>query len=171
MSTANQTRALVVVESYWGNTAAVANTAADGLRNAAVETTVVAAADAPPAIGAETTLLLIGAPTHNMSLPNPASRRIAASRGVEAGRSGVLEWLGELRLEGDPAIYAFDTHTSRFSGSAARTIVKLLGRRRISAEVGERFVVAGEPPALASGELQRAANWADQLSRLPRHRE
>ncbi len=164
MTTERRARALIVTESYWGNTAAVAEAVADGLRKAGTDTTVVAAADAPPVIGADITLVLIGAPTHNMSLPNPASRRIAASRGVDADHTGVQEWIGQLRVDGTPAIYAFDTHTSRFSGSAARAIIKLLRRRRISAEIGERFLVAGEPPALLDGELQRAARWADQLT-------
>lgn len=164
MTTEHLARALVVTESYWGNTAAIADVVADGLRNATIDTTVVAAADAPQVIGADVTLLLIGAPTHNMTLPNPASRRIAASRGVEAGRTGVQEWIGHLRLDGNPAIYAFDTHTSKFSGSAARAITKLLRRRRIGAELGECFLVAGEPPALVDGELQRAASWATQLA-------
>lgn len=172
MTTERQARALIVTESYWGNTAAVADAVADGLRNAAIDTRVLAAADAPHVIGADITLLMIGAPTHNMSLPNPGSRRVAASRGAEADRTGVQEWISQLRVDGSAAIYAFDTHTSKFSGSAARAITKLLRRRRISAEVGERFIVAGEPPALASGELQRAAGWAGELSRLtdPFHR-
>lgn len=161
----HRVRALIVTESYWGNTAAVSRALADGLGDTGVDTTLISAGDAPEAIDGEIALLLIGAPTHNMALPNPGSRRIAASRGVPAGGTGVREWIEGLRIEGDPAIFAFDTYTSRFSGSAARTIIKLLHRRRIDAELGERFLVTGEPPVLVDGGLQRASAWAAELAR------
>lgn len=164
MTTQQEARALIVVESYWGNTAALAEAMADGLRSASIDTTVVAAADAPRVVGTEITHLLIGAPTHNMSLPSPASRRMAATRGVEADRIGVREWIEELHLDGAPAIYAFDTHTSKYSGSASRAVTKLLRRRRIGVQGSGQFLVAGDPPALVSGELQRAVSWAAGLA-------
>ncbi|MDQ7993242.1 MAG: flavodoxin domain-containing protein [Propionicimonas sp.] len=156
--------ALIVVESYWGNTAAIAAAVADGLRQAGVEPTLVDAADAPVSIGPETGLLLIGAPTHNMALPGPSSRRTAATRGAPADGPGVREWLERLRFEAAAVVYAFDTHTSKYSGSAAEDAVRRLRRSPARAQVGERFQIAGDPPVLREGELARAAAWGRQLA-------
>lgn len=156
--------ALLVVESYWGNTAALATAVADALGAAGHAATVVPAAQAPQVVGAEVGLVLIGAPTHDMSLPNPASRRIAAGRGVAVAESGVREWLDRVEVRGTPRVLAFDTHVTGFSGSAARAIVKLLRKRRVRSEVGEQFIVAGETPALRDGELERASAWGRQLA-------
>lgn len=152
---------LVVVESYWGNTDAVARAVVDGLRSAGADAEIVGAAVAPVVIGAGAGLVLIGAPTHNMALPSPSSRRIAAQRGVPADRTGVREWIQSVRFEGTPLVLTFDTHVARFSGSAARDAAKRL--RRIQARVGERFVIAGEPPVLVEGELERARAWGARL--------
>ncbi len=157
-------RALIVVESYWGNTATLARAVADALSAGGNEVDAVSAADAPLAVGAEVGLVLVGAPTHNMSLPSPSSRQIAAGRGVPAAGPGVREWIDRVELEGTPRILAFDTHVSPFSGSAARTIVKLLRKRRIRSEVGQAFIVAGETPTLRDGELDRASAWGRQLA-------
>ncbi|MGC3995948.1 MAG: flavodoxin/nitric oxide synthase [Propionicimonas sp.] len=158
------TAALVVRESCWGNTAAVADAIAEGLRDGGVDVTVVDAAGAPIGIDPAVRLVLIGAPTHNMRLPTAASRRSAAERGAPATGTGVAEWIARARFGTDAAVLTFDTHiASRFSGSAARHAAQLL-RRSARARVGERFVVAGEPPRLTDGELDRARAWGGMLA-------
>lgn len=154
---------LIVVESYWGNTAAAASAVASALEVRGIGARVVAAEGAPDVLTDDIAVLLVGAPTHNLSLPGEASRRIAGGRGVPTPSSGVREWIGRVRIESSPATYAFDTHTSGFSGSAARAIVKRLRRRGVAAAVGERFLVTGEPPALRAGELDRARSWGQTL--------
>lgn len=154
--------ALVVVESSFGNTAAVADAVASGLRAAGAVVRVVTAAEAP--IVPDADLLVVGAPTHNLGLPTAASRAQAIARGGTAEASGVAEWLASLgSLPGLPAA-AYDTHVAGlFSGSAAKKIEKLLRGRgaRVVGRAG--FVVAGTPPQLAAGELDRARAWAAGL--------
>ncbi len=125
----------------------------------------VSAQDAPEVVPATVALLLIGAPTHNMGLPGPSTRRIAATRGAPATGPGVAEWIDQVRLNGTPQILAFDTHVSGFSGSAAKAIRRRLRTRRIDARVGTGFLVAGEPPTLRPGETERATAWGAQLAR------
>ncbi|MFT4108896.1 flavodoxin family protein [Propionicimonas sp.] len=159
-----QASALVVVESYWGNTAAVASAVADGLRAGGVEVTVAGAADAPARVDPGIRLVLVGAPTHNMRLPSTPTRRQAAQRGAAVAAAGVAEWITTARFGANVTVLAFDTHVeSRFSGSAARHAAQLL-RRTTVASVGERFVVAGEPPRLGDGELDRARAWGTRLA-------
>ena len=70
-------RALVVYESMYGNTRAVAGDIADGLR-ADYEVTVVPAAEATAELVAGADLLVAGAPTHMHGLSSASSRRMAA---------------------------------------------------------------------------------------------
>lgn len=149
----------IVVESAFGTTATVAETIAAGLRDGGAEVTVLAAENAPTEIVAD--LLVIGAPTHNLGLPSPRSREMAAKRGAQPPATGVAERLVPLR--GRPVV-AFDTVVrGRFSGSAAKRIEK--GARHAGGDVVARrsFIVAGSPPVLADGELDAARAWAAEL--------
>lgn len=152
----------IVVESAFGTTATVAETIAAGLRDGGAEVTVLAAENAPTEIVAD--LLVIGAPTHNLGLPSPRSREMAAKRGAQPPATGVAEWLERLvPLRGRPVV-AFDTVVrGRFSGSAAKRIEK--GARHAGGDVVARrsFIVAGSPPVLADGELDAARAWAAEL--------
>lgn len=148
-------KALLIVESAFGNTAAIAEEVGAGLQAAGVEVAVVEAGSAGSLDRID--LLVVGAPTHNWGLPTAGSRAQAAQRGGHPAAVGVADWLDAAeRLEGVRAV-AFETAVAgAFSGSAAKKIASRL--RRLGAEVvaRERFVVAGTPPLLASGERERA---------------
>ncbi|HBX80179.1 MAG TPA: flavodoxin/nitric oxide synthase [Propionibacteriaceae bacterium] len=155
-------KVLLVVESMFGNTAAVAQAIAAGLRGASAEVELVAADHAPNPAGAD--LVLVGAPTHNLGLPTPKSREIAASQGAEVPACGVAEWLASLGRFDRRNVASFDTAVpSVFSGSAAKQIVQRA--RRLGATIVDRqsFRVAGSPPVLADGELARAEGWGRDL--------
>lgn len=153
----------IIVESSFGNTAACAATIAAGLREAGVDVSVVAAADAPARPVCD--LLLVGAPTHNRGLPQPRSRAIAARQGAESGAAGVAEWLDGLGPMAGRTVAAFDTAVpSRFSGSAAKKIAKELAARGARVTDSVSFLVAGSPPALRAGELDRAKTWGAGLA-------
>lgn len=156
-------RALIVVESSYGNTAAIAEAVAAGLRSAGVDVVVTSAAEAPPLHAFD--LICVGAPTHNMGLPSPASRAQAlARRGAAMPATGVAEWLAALpRLDGR-RVAAFDTAVpGMFSGSAAKKIDKALRSRRATVAERTSFTVTGNPPALTAGELDRARAWGEAL--------
>ena len=85
-------RALVVYESMYGNTRAVAGDIADGLR-AGYEVRVVPVAEATAERVAGADLLVVGGPTHMHGLSSASTRRTAAKAAAKDG--------SELRLEPD----------------------------------------------------------------------
>jgi flavorubredoxin len=157
---------LIVVESLFGNTMAVARAVAAGLTDRGAAVTVLRCAEAPAQIPAEVTLLLAGAPTHNLHLPNRASRTQAATRGAAQGDAvGLAEWIGTATPRKDLHVVTFDTTTGgAWAGSAAKAAAKLLRRRGFaSPEQGPGFVVTGTPGPLRDGEEQRARTWGAGL--------
>ena len=116
-------RVLVVYESMYGNTHAVATDIASGL-SAPHEVTLVPVTRAGRVLVALVSLIVAGAPTHRHGMPTIGSRRIAVETAREpdsgltmdpdAGGPGLRAWLEALNAEGVLAA-AFDT---RLSGHA-----------------------------------------------------
>lgn len=157
-------RVLVVQESMFGNTAAVARAIADALR-AHADVRVVDAKDAPPDPGPDVELLIVGAPTHGLTLPAAASRADAVRRGAsaEVAASGVREWLAALPTGRPRAVATFCTKVRRggpFAGSAARAAARIARRGGHRVRGTADFFVAGTTGPLLPGELDRAAAWA-----------
>jgi hypothetical protein len=160
--------ALVVVESVFGNTRAVAEAIAAGLAERMTVRTV-DVTDAPSAVpGID--LLVVGGPTHAFGMTRPATRRAAAdqSRGaVEADAVGLREWLTTLPA-GTTAVTSFDTRMGRLRipGSAAKGAARMLVKRgfRMLARP-MTFQVAGTEGPLLDGERARAAAWGAELAR------
>lgn len=152
----------IIVESYWGNTAQIAEAIAAGARGAGAQTVAWSAADVPARIP-DLDLLLVGAPTHSMKLPSRSSRRTAARRGVHVPDSGVREWIDSADISSLPMVITFDTRVSLHSGSAAKDAAKRLTRAGGRVEQGEGFFIAGEPPVLKDGEAERAEQWGSRL--------
>jgi len=154
---------LIVIESCFGNTGRVADAIAAGVRSRGADVTVVDAAAAPTTEGVD--LLLVGAPTHNMGLPGPASRAQAAAKGARPVVAGVAEWLEALPGQPGRRVAAFDTVAGRgfFSGSAAKVIEKRMRRQSIFTG-RESFLVRGMAGPLADDELARAHEWGIALA-------
>jgi len=157
---------LIVVESLFGNTMTVARAVAAGLTDRGAAVTVLRCGEAPAAIPADVSLLLAGAPTHNLHLPNRASRTQAAGRGADPGEAaGLAEWIGAATPRKDLRVVTFDTTTGgAFTGSAAKAAAKLLRRRGFATpEQGPGFIVTGTPGPLRDGEEARARAWGAGL--------
>ncbi|WP_421735862.1 flavodoxin family protein [Cellulomonas sp.] len=156
-------RVLVVVESLFGNTHAIARAVADQLREDGADVELVDAASAGPRLdGAD--LVLAGAPTHNLGLPTDRSRASAVDRGAQPVSSGLREWIGALEASSTPVVTFATKVEGRFSGSASKAAAKLLRRRGLSAaRQGTDFVVAGTAGPLTEGETDRAREWAGTL--------
>ncbi|WP_327004436.1 hypothetical protein OHA72_56970 [Dactylosporangium sp. NBC_01737] len=161
---------LIVVESAFGNTLIVAQAVAAGLNetSAAGLVTVVRPGAAPAEIPAGLRLLVVGAPTHEYSLPKDQTRQQAAKLGAVGGDgTGIREWIARVAPRPDLRVATFDTSVrSRFSfGSASKAAVKALTRRGFrGAERGPSFYVTGTAGPLADGEEQRAMDWGRQLA-------
>ncbi|MDM7830189.1 flavodoxin family protein [Cellulomonas edaphi] len=162
--------ALLVFESMYGSTAAVAEAIAAGLADVRVGATVCEVGLVPPgAVQDETTLLVVGAPTHQRGLSTPRSRSAARHDGdpTLSPGDGVREWLDALpgRCAGRPAA-VFDTALlGRRAGSAAPAIARRLGKAGATLVVPpESFAVSGRSSGLLPDELERARSWGRSLA-------
>ena len=163
-------RALVVFESMFGNTKAIAQAIADGL-GAHGEVELVEVGSAPAQPGRDVDLVVLGGPTHAFSMSRTSTRRDAARRStalVSRG-IGVREWveaLGPASQAPGPGFACFDTkiRKPRLPGSAARAAQRRLRRDgyRI-ASPAVNFWVSGTIGPLNPGELNRARRWGDAL--------
>lgn len=157
----------IVHESLFGNTRAVADAVADGLRDGGCEVVIDEAGPDTPARRPD--LLLVLGPTHALGMTRPATRADAAQRGA-SGRTdaGIREWLASLPAR-DPAATPFacaDTRSGpRIPGSAARAAHRRLRRRGYRPVAPPRsFWVAGTSGPLRDGELDRAREWGRELA-------
>ena len=166
-------RSLVIVESMFGNTRAIADAVADGLA-AAGPVTVLDVADAPPAPDVDVELLVVGGPTHAFSLSRPNTRQAAEQQGADHRALGLREWLAALPrcLPGTTAA-AFSTRIQKkfVPGSAARSAARRLGRLgyRTAAPPEDYFVLETAGP-LRAGEIERARAWGQRLAAAARDR-
>lgn len=174
-----QGQALVVYESMFGNTAAIARCVADGLAHGgvAVETRHVATAFGHD-LGTYD-LLVVGGPTHAFSLSRATTRHDAVRQGApaEVESPGVREWLESLPpsiLDGPRLAAAFDTRVTRVrylpkaaSGRAARMLAHH-GFTVMSRPTG--FVVEDVQGDLLPGERERAVQWGRDLAVRARDR-
>jgi hypothetical protein len=164
-------RGLVVYESMFGNTQAIATAVAEGLSGRmAVDLVEVAAA--PTRVDAD--LVVAGGPTHAFSMSRANTRQSAAEQAdggelVSRGR-GLREWLAEAGpgLRGT-RVATFDTKITKghLPGSAARAAQKRL--RRFGCRIvspAHSFTVLGTAGPLGDGELVRARLWGMGLAAL-----
>jgi hypothetical protein len=169
--------AVVVYESLFGTTRALAEAIAAGLRAGRAHVKVVRADRADPARASRADLLVVGGPTHAHGLSTSRSRAEAVSWTRDPSKSfkldgtpprvGLRDWLAHLPTSGQRSA-AFDTRMNIprvLTGAASVRIDRLLrsaGRRRA---VGpESFVITGYS-GIKPAELARARTWGFDLGR------
>jgi hypothetical protein len=163
-------RALVVYESMYGNTHAVAISIAAGL-GATHEVTLVPVTRATPELVAAADLVVVGGPTHMHGMSTAASRRMAAEAAAKEGSvvamdpdadgPGIRGWLNGIGA-GHGLAVAFDTRLSgapMFTGRASRGMSRVLKAHgyRLFTTAGS-FLVSKEG-TLLDGEEARARAW------------
>lgn len=159
--------AAVVYESELGNTRAVAEAVADGMRRGLeVELLDVGSAPLPHELDVE--LLVVGGPTHALGMSRPSTREDAAKRGGRVVDRGIREWLADSQAL-DVRAAAFDTHVRRpnlpgHAGRKAAKVLQRLGARLVAAP--ESFYVQDAEGPLLPGELDRARAWGAELAGL-----
>ena len=162
------TRALIIVESCFGNTRAIADSIAAGLIDGGVDAQVVDIDEAPSSLPADLDLLVLGAPTHNRRLPTTTTRAKAREQAASGEASpGIGEWLETVAIPASIDAAAFDTVISKgwLSGSAAKAIAKTLQRRQGRRTVSVRsFVVTANKGPLATGQETDAHSWGRELA-------
>ncbi|MEU4541696.1 flavodoxin domain-containing protein [Streptosporangium sp. NPDC023825] len=166
-------RALVVFESMFGNTQAIAEAVADGL-STRMEVDLVEVGDAPMSVPGDVDLLVVGGPTHAFGMSRPSTRQSAAQQAEQAttelvskGR-GLREWLATLGDQSRAvAAAAFDTRIKNpwIPGSARRGVEKNLRGQGFAILTGSQsFYVSGTPGPLLEGETGRARQWGVTLA-------
>ena len=160
-------RALVVYESMFGNTRAVAQAVAGGIQES-MAVDVVEAGAAPDAVPEGVALLVVGGPTHAFGMSRPATRIDAARQALTiiSLERGIREWLKGLPVRTSATqATAFDTRvTSRVTGSAARAASRRLDRLDYPLVAApEDGRVTGVKGPLIDGELDRARAWGMTL--------
>ena len=157
--------AVVVYESLWGNTAAIAREIAAGIGPGAVALTT---DQAPPEIVAAADLVVAGAPVMGFNLPTDAMRAsILADPGPtppDLDHPSLRSWLDDLP-KGQGLSAAFETRIwwsprgatgeidRRFERAGYRPVAK-----------AQKFVVTGKCGPLREGELERARRWGEELA-------
>jgi flavorubredoxin len=163
-------RALVVYESMFGNTRAVAGAIAEGLSQH-VRTDLVEVGAAPHEPDIRVDLLVVGGPTHAFGMSRPTTRADAATKtggSLVSSGIGMREWVEQLPPATQAtAVATFDTRVRkpRVPGSAARAALKQLRSHgyRVAAPA-VTFWVDGTTGPLVAGELDRARAWGDALA-------
>jgi len=167
---------LVVYESMFGNTHAVAEAIANGLRPTG-DVRVVPVRDAVADLVAWADLLVVGGPTHMHGMPKSKTREGARERAEkpdsgltlepDAVGPGVREWLATLADGHGMQAAAFDTRgdgpaflTGRASSGIASGL-RDLGYRLVTES--ESFLVDKKQHLLAS-EAARATEWGATLA-------
>ena len=162
---------VVVYESMFGNTRAVALAVAEGL--APFGMVVTANVNDPRAKEATRSadLLVLGGPTHVHGMTRPESRKEAITWASDASKHlslepstpgmGVREWIKDLDLV--PALCAaFDTRADEahiLTGAASGHIEHALTKRGSRTVISPESFLVSRDNTLEEGELDRARDW------------
>jgi len=160
-------KALVVYESVWGNTAAVAQAIAEGICS---DARAVPTSEATAEVLADVDLLVAGAPLMGFTLPTEDTRK--SIKGDKKHRDNppdlshpsMRSWLKTLTGKSGFGA-AFETRFSRSPGSSAKRIEKALGAAGyLSVIQRERFIITGTYGPLKDGEIDRAREWGEMIA-------
>lgn len=168
-------KAIVVYQSLWGSTAAVARAIAEGLGKGAVALTT---NEATPEAIAGADIIVAGCPVHAFNLPTASSVRQAVMK--PAGENAAVadgshqlmrDWLEGLP-RGSARTAAFDTRSRGplGRGGASRIAAKLKGAGYKALVKSEGFYVALKPSVIADegmllpGEVDRAREWGREIA-------
>lgn len=167
-------QALVIYESMFGNTHAIAEAIAGGLRQTH-SVTVHPIGDVESHVVDEADLVVVGGPTHAHGMSLPASRDAAAEVAedpekhldLDAGPNepGVRGWLLSLdRAAFDAA--AFDTRLDAapiLTGRASKGIAKRLEKHGARLVADPESFLVDTDNVLRPGEIERAHEWGARL--------
>jgi hypothetical protein len=162
-------KAVVVYESLWGNTAAIARAIADGI---GPEARVLSTGQASAEAMAGADLIVAGAPLLAFRLPTNTMRTSIgrdpkhAKTPPDLSQPSMRWWLAALP-KGSGRSAAFETRFRRSPGSSTGSIRKGLQRAGYCPIAkDQRFIVKGIYGPLADGEVERAKAWGDEMARL-----
>lgn len=160
-------QAIVVYESHWGNTAAVACAIAEGI---GPEARAMSTAEATHEVVANAHLIVAGAPLLGFALPTEGMLKSIASSAAndptppDLSHPGMRMWLDALP-PGHGCAAAFETRIWWSPGSAAKAILKQLAAHGyVALDPAQKFIVEDKYGPLRAGELERASAWGAALA-------
>jgi len=162
-------KAVVVYESFWGNTAAIARAIAEGI---GPEVPALSTSEASGNAMSEVDLIVAGAPVLGFQLPtdgmrqNIGSNQVGAPRPPDLSHPSMRSWIAALPA-GHGRFAAFETGLRWSPGGATSAIARGLETAGYRPTVkGRRFVVKGKFGPLREGELERARQWGAELAQV-----
>jgi flavodoxin len=162
-------KTLVVYESMFGNTGAIARAIASGLEGHC-DVEVHDVQDVPAEAVRTADLIVAGGPTHAFSMSRPSTRADAVKQGAPQrdAATGLREWLAELSSSPHTALVAtFDTRVDKvrlLPGCAAKSALKTVHRLGYrTAAKPHSFYVSDTHGPLLPGEADRARAWGETL--------
>ena len=167
-------KAIVVYESYWGNTASVARAIAEGI---GPDARPMSTAEAVGEAVAGVDLIVAGSPIVAFALPTEKTRaNMAAKPDKKAPKPADLShpamrtWLAALPVGGGKVrAAAFETGFKLSPGGSGATILKILERRGyVPIAKKQRFLVKTGYGPMKEGEIDRARAWGAELAKLVR---
>jgi hypothetical protein len=172
-------KAVVIFESMYGNTRAIAEAVAEGIgAEGDVQVAVLPVGAASTELTRDADLLVVGGPTHAHGMSRPPTRLAAHEAAAKpdsgllldpaADGPGVRDWLARLERRGGLGA-AFDTRLDAppiFTGSAATGIARKLRRSGVTAICRPESFLVTKKTELCAGETGRAREWGTQLSKL-----
>jgi len=168
-------RAVIVYESMFGNTHAIADAVGKSLEPM-LEVVVVPLAEAGRERLGDADLLVVGGPTHFHGMSRSSSRKWAAGMAQKPGNDlvldrdaegpGVRDWLASLG-NGDTKVAAFDTRfngLAGFTGRASKAISRKLRKRGFEVVAKPESFLVDSKHHLQPGEETRAQEWGKRLA-------
>lgn len=170
---------LVIFESMYGNTRAIAEAVGEGIAaDGDMQVTVLPVSAASTELTRDADMLIVGGPTHAHRMSSPSTRRAAQDAAAKpdsglrldptASGPGIRDWLAHLEHRGGLGA-AFDTRLDApaiFTGSAAAGIARRLRRCGVSAITKPESFLVTKKTELCPGETARAREWGAELSKL-----
>lgn len=164
--------AIVVYESHWGSTAAIAHAIADGLGSG---TPALNTDEATPEVVRTAELIVAGAPVIGFRLPTESMvKQLVSEQDApsppDISHPALRTWLDGLE-PGDGWMAAFETRiwwSLRGATGAIESKLKTAGYRKLLP--AERFVVAGRYGELRVDELAHGREWGTKLAEALRTR-
>lgn len=164
--------AVVIYESIFGNTHAIAQAIVRGLSQQVQVREVQLPSPGPAADILAAGLVVLGGPTHTFGMSRPDSRRAVSKEHPDHREQagGIREWLEALTDEtSGRSVVVFDTRLSSFRytpGSAASDAAHMLqAKGTLLIDDPHSFYVDGSEGPLHPGELERAEEWGRRLGR------
>jgi hypothetical protein len=170
---------LIVYESMYGNTHAIADHVGTGLRGSG-EVRVVPVGDASPEQLEWADLVVVGGPTHAHSMTSSTSRKSAREAAAkpdsgltmdpDAEGEGLRDWFQALEEAQGKHAAAFDTRIdapAMLTGRASRGIARRLRQHGFEMVAEPESFLVTKTSALVDGEADRAVAWGRRLAGVP----